>query len=178
MRAVTIERVNRAVELLGYVRDTAAANLARQRVYRFLFLLPDSAGGYFDYLEAHVQEQAAQFSSERTYLSTKRVSTFNSQEISSLLDDLTTDSTDGVALVAPETPTVRDAVARAQERGITVVALLTDLPSSPRDHFVGIDNVKAGQTAATLMGRFTLSNRSKPAKLLVLTDSRLSLIHI
>lgn len=174
VRTVTIERVNRAVDQLGYIRDTAAANLAKQRVYRFLFLLPNSQGGYFDYLQSHVEEQAAQYSSERTYLRTTRVSTFNSNETSSVLDSLSVEDTDGVALVAPETPAVRDAVARARERGITVVALLTDLPSSPRDHFVGVNNVKAGQTAATLMGRFTAAQCKAGSKLLVLTDSRFS----
>jgi LacI family transcriptional regulator len=32
--------------------------------------------------------------------------------------------------------------------------LVSDVPSSKRDHFVGIDNVAAGRTAATLLGRF------------------------
>ncbi len=179
VRAVTIARVNRAVDELGYVRDTAAANLARQRVYRFLFLLPDTRGEYFDFLQAHVEDHMALYANERTYLRTQRVPTRNSNEISAVLDSLTIETTDGVALVAPETPTVRDAVARARERGITVVALLTDLPSSPRDHFVGVDNIKAGQTAAKLIGRFVnvpdmSENHVSCAKILVLADSPFS----
>ncbi|MEO1576334.1 MAG: ATP-binding protein, partial [Pseudomonadota bacterium] len=50
----------------------------------------------------------------------------------------------------PETPSVRDAVKRARARGIAVVAFISDLPSSDRDHFVGIDNIAAGRTAAQL----------------------------
>ena len=41
VRKVTIDKVNRAVTQLGYVRDTAAANLARRRLYRLLFILPN-----------------------------------------------------------------------------------------------------------------------------------------
>ena len=38
VREVTIERVNKAIRELGYVRDQAAANLARGRTYNFLFV--------------------------------------------------------------------------------------------------------------------------------------------
>ena len=39
VRAVTVQKVHKAIDERGYVRDTAAANLARKRVYNFLFVL-------------------------------------------------------------------------------------------------------------------------------------------
>ncbi|NNE89069.1 MAG: LacI family DNA-binding transcriptional regulator, partial [Silicimonas sp.] len=42
VRSVTIGKVHAAIAELGYIRDTAAANLARRRVYKLLFILPDS----------------------------------------------------------------------------------------------------------------------------------------
>ncbi len=175
VRTVTIERVHRAIDELGYIRDTAAANLARQRVYRFLFLLPGTPGEFLDALQAQIENQSVALANERTHLRTQRVTHFDSTEIGNALDQLQPDSTDGVAVIAPETPTVRDAVARARERGIAVVALLTDLPSSPRNHFIGVDNTSAGQTAAKLMGCFT---RAQRGSVLVLTGSRLARDHL
>jgi LacI family transcriptional regulator len=40
------------------------------------------------------------------------------------------------------------------DQGVEVVTLVSDVPSSRRARFVGIDNTSAGRTAATLMGRF------------------------
>ena len=40
VREKTVQKVHKAIADLGYVRDTAAANLARGRVYNFVFILP------------------------------------------------------------------------------------------------------------------------------------------
>ncbi len=175
VRSVTVRRVHEAVKELGYIRDTAAANLARQRIYRFVFLLPDTDEEFIDEMQQEISSQAKSLINERTHIETLRVSYLDSTEIAAALDNLPPEKIDGVAVVAPETPTVRDAVARTRERGIAVVALLTDLPSSPRNHFVGIDNNAAGQTAAKLMGSFAAENSGK---ILVLTSSRLARDHL
>ncbi|MES2541841.1 MAG: substrate-binding domain-containing protein, partial [Pseudomonadota bacterium] len=60
----------------------------------------------------------------------------------------------GVALMAPETPVLRDAVRSLRTKGVPVVALVSDLPTTGRDHFIGVDNRAAGRTAGVLMGRF------------------------
>jgi len=175
VRGVTIERVNKAISELGYIRDTAAANLARRRVYRFVFLLPETKGEFIDSLETQVENQSSALSNERTFLETKRVAAFDSQSIVQSLDELDAEQTDGVAILAPETPAVRDAIGRVRERGIIVVALVSDLPSSHRDHFVGIDNTSAGKTAAQLLGRFV---KESNGSILLLTDSRLARDHL
>lgn len=174
VRAVTIEKVRRAITDLGYVRDTAAANLARRKMYNLVFVLPKTKNEFIVALNAQIAEQAAKLSHERTVLRTRAVAPFDPQEIVAILDDLDPRDTDGVAVFGPETPDVRDAVKRARDKGIAVVALVSDLPSSERDHFVGIDNVSAGRTAAQLMGRFIRA----PGRVLVITGSRLARDHL
>lgn len=174
VRAVTIDKVRRAISELGYVRDTAAANLARRRVYNLLFILPDTANEFVLSLLAEIAEQGVKLSHDRTLLHTRRVAPFDPQEIVTLLDGLDPAATDGVAVFGPETPSVRDAIKRTRDRGIAVVALVSDLPSSARDHFVGVDNVSAGRTAARLMGRFV----RRAGRVLVITGSRLARDHL
>jgi LacI family transcriptional regulator len=72
--------------------------------------------------------------------------------------------------MAPETPVVRDAIRSLRQKGLAVVALVSDLPNTERDHFVGIDNRAAGRTAAVLTGRFL---RAGPSRVMVLSDSML-----
>ncbi len=174
VRAVTVEKVQQAIDELGYVRDTAAANLARQRVYNFLFVLPDTDNEFVEALSKQILEQSRDQFIERTRMKIQRVAPFDPQEIVEILDALDSRDVDGVAVFGPETPSVRDAVKRVRDKGVPVVALVSDLPSSDRDHFVGIDNVSAGRTAAQLMGRFV----HRKGKVLVLTGSRLARDHL
>jgi hypothetical protein len=68
-------------------------------------------------------------------------------------------SYDGVATIALDHPKVRAAIDDAASRGVRVVTLVSDAPSSRRLHYVGIDNPAAGRTAAALMGRFLRGRR-------------------
>ncbi len=175
VRKVTIDRVTKTINELGYIRDTAAANLARKRIYRFVFLLPGNDAEFIHSLEEQILKQSDALSNDRTFLDVKKLPVFDSQSIVGALDNLDPTQLDGVAVIAPETPSVRDAVDRARARGIAVVALLSDLPSSQRDHFIGIDNTAAGRTAAQLMGRFI---KESSGRILVLANSRLARDHI
>ncbi len=174
VRAATIGKVHNAIEQLGYVRDTAAANLARQRVYQLVFILPETPNEFVVALEDDIEEHRAKLRHERTTLQCVSVPPFEPDAIVAALDKLDADRVNGVAVFGPETPAVRDAVRRVRARGIAVVALVSDLPSSNRDHFVGIDNVAAGCTAARLMGRFTRD----AGRILVITGSRLARDHL
>jgi len=175
VRAVTIEKVNRAIAELAYVRDTAAANLARSRTYRFAFVLPDWKGQFFASLTRSIEEVAAQAHLDRTEVRTILVPNHDHKFLVSELDALDPDEIDGLAIMSKETPVVRDAIIRLRRRGISVVTLITDQLGSERDHFVGIDNVAAGRTAAQLLGRFI---GPREGSVLVLTGSMLARDHL
>ncbi|HZG05892.1 MAG TPA: LacI family DNA-binding transcriptional regulator [Streptomyces sp.] len=72
-------------------------------------------------------------------------------ELVAVLDRIARRGSQGVILKAPDTPEVNEAVQRLDRRGIPVVTLVTDLPSSRRLAYVGIDNRAAGATAAYLV---------------------------
>lgn len=60
---------------------------------------------------------------------------------------------DGLVVVAREDLTVNRAVRALTLRGVPVICLTTDLPSSGRLAYVGSDQASAGATAAYLIGR-------------------------
>ena len=62
------------------------------------------------------------------------------------------DEAAGLILVAREHPAVNNAVRGLRRRGIPVVCLTTDLPSSRRSTYVGNDQHAAGSVAAQLIG--------------------------
>nr|WP_315238028.1 LacI family DNA-binding transcriptional regulator [uncultured Albidiferax sp.] len=70
------------------------------------------------------------------------------------LDKILRQGSHGVLLKAPDVSEISQAVARLQDKGIPVVTLVTDLPTSVRRAYVGMDNWAAGQTAAYLMAQW------------------------
>lgn len=154
VRAQTIARVESAIRDLRYVRDIGAANLARRRLYRFLFLLPDGDSRFVDGIAAALDEAQRIFVTDRVQIAVQRVPVRDPHALAAMLGALDADDVAGLAVMAPQSPELRDATARLRRAGLSVVALVSDQPDEVRDHFVGIDNDAAGRTAARLMGRF------------------------
>ena len=172
VRERTVERVQAAVDRLGYVRDTYAANLARQKHYRFVFVLPEGPNQFVDELRQALHEAVAAQKAERLLAQVLPVPVHDPHAVARALDLLRRQRPDGVVLMVPETPQVRDVVAHLCEGGVPVVALVSDLPNSARDHFVGIDNRAAGRTAGVLLGRFLGARRGRVAVLVNTTQAR------
>lgn len=167
VRKSTIDKVTAVIERIGYVRDTSAANLARQRQYTFVFVLPEGPSQFVESVRAALREAYSSQLADRVLLRVVSVPTHDPHAIVLALRSIDLKTVDGIALMVPETPQVRDAIVRIKQGGLAVVAFASDLPSAPRDFFVGIDNVRAGRTAALLMGKFL----KKDGEILVATNS-------
>lgn len=89
-------------------------------------------------------------------------------EVVGTLDGIARRGTQGVLLKAPDVPEVTAAVGRLAAAGIPVVTLVTDLPTSERVGYVGIDNRAAGATAAYLITQWL---RDRPGTVLVTLSS-------
>jgi LacI family transcriptional regulator len=166
----TVDRVNAAIAEIGFVRNLAAANLAKSRTYRFLFILPKSGDQFLGEILRHIHEAQTVFSADMVTTTVRHVDQNDPFEIAAVLASLSTETVDGVAIMAPETPQVRDAIQRLQERGVHALPFISN-QTPGGEQWVGIDNHAAGGTAGTLMGRFLSGT---PGKLAVIADSILS----
>jgi LacI family transcriptional regulator len=160
VRAPTAERVEKAIRRLNYQPDRLAARLARGREYRFCFILPEGSNAFMATLAEAVQAEALRMEREKVVIDLLHTDVFDAQQLAMTLDTIGS-IYDGVAVVALDHPRVREALNALAERGVTVVTLVSDVPSSKRVHYVGIDNSAAGRTAATLMGRYLSDRRGK-----------------
>lgn len=154
VRHVTREKVENAIREIGYVRDVAAANLAKGRTYPLVFILPASDNSFMHGLNDEVRAAIARSSVERTAIRTLEVPAFDPAALVKVLNELGEERPAGIALVATDAPEVRDVVDRLVKDGIPVVTLVSDLTGSQRHHYAGVDNIAAGRTAARLLGRF------------------------
>ncbi|WP_455873897.1 LacI family DNA-binding transcriptional regulator [Rhizobium yanglingense] len=154
VRRITREKVETAIREIGYVRDVAAANLAKGRTYPLVFILPASDNSFMHGLHAEIREAMIRSPSERTSIRTVEVAAFDPAALVTALEKLADERPAGIALVATDAPEVVAAVDRLVADGIPVVTLVSDLTGSRRHHYAGVDNIAAGKTAARLLGRF------------------------
>jgi LacI family transcriptional regulator len=164
----TVDRVNQAIEKLSFRRNLVAANLARGKFYNFLFLLPDSGDQFLDGVLARITEANIAFAAEMIQASVQRIPSNDPHHIARILGGLDHAKVDGVAIMAPESPQVRDAKARLNQRGITTISFISGQNNGAQSDFVGIDNRAAGATAGRLMGRFS---QHISGKILVVTET-------
>lgn len=160
--------VNEAIERLGFVRNIAAVNLGRNRPYRFRFILPESGDQFLKQLLRRVERANDTLRREMAVAEAVQIPMADPHRVAAYLATQNPADIDGIAVMAPETPPVRDAMMRLAERGVHVVQFLTGRKQSERLDFVGVDNFAAGATAGRIMGRFQASRRGS---IMVLTDT-------
>ncbi len=154
VRAVTAEKVEAAIAEIGFQRDLSASLLARARDLRLSFFIPDGSNEFMTSLAEAVTRRAGPALAERMHIRTRRIKALDGDALAQALDALEPHDCDCAIIVASQEPSVVTAVDDATRRGIAVMTLVSDLPGTQRRHFIGIDNVAAGRTAASLMGRF------------------------
>ncbi len=169
VRDKTVTAVNAAIAKLGYVRDLTAANLARSRSYRMAVLLPDTESQFVQSLARALTEAGQVAATSRIEVRLHRFPAEDPHALAALLGALPGRGYAGVALMAQETPVLRDAVRTLRAAGLPVIALVSDLAHT--DHFIGTDNLAAGRTAGVLMGRFLGGG---PGQVMVLGSSLLA----
>jgi len=150
----TIAKVQSAMEKLSFVRDQAAADLARGRSFRFTFIVPAGETAFFRDVRQEIEAARSAALNERVDIQMVAVPPLDPNAVVQAIHDLGSDIGDGVAIVAIESQIVRDAINRLRSNGKSVVTFISDIPNSARDRFVGIDNVAAGRVAASLLKRF------------------------
>ena len=155
VRQATVERVNEAIKAISFVRDISAANLARSKEYKLAFLLPDHDDEFLDLILDAIAEANKALAQERTVVTIVRAPANDPHRLVEEIDKLSALDFDGVAVMTPETPQVRDAISRMDARGIAVVAFVSNQPNAESTYFVGINNEAAGRTVGQLMARFT-----------------------
>ena len=162
VRPDTVLRVREAIERNSFQPHVAAAELARGRARRFAFVMPSGPNLFMQQIEAYLGEMAGWLAARRLSVEMIATDVFDPNALADCLEQLAGDY-DGVAVVALDHPSVRAAINDLVDAGTEVVTLVSDVPSSRRHHYVGIDNIAAGRTAGALVGRLVCARRGKVA---------------
>ena len=122
VREVTKARVEAAIAELGYVRDVAAANLARSRVYPLIFILPNNDNSFMQALRDEVRAAIARGPSERVDITLIEIPPFDAGALVAALEKAKTEKPAGVAFgqrMVRGTPALQ-AVSRYRSSGFSI----------------------------------------------------------
>jgi LacI family transcriptional regulator len=161
VREETARRVYDAAQSIGY----HAVGLLRQRVfedlpqYRFGIVLQKQNQSFYQAFAKELEVAALAVTSARIDI---RIEFSAASTPTAIIEKLRAVSSrsQAVALVGPDYPALSTVVEELKERGVPVFSLLSDLASGVRNAYVGLNNRKAGRTAAWMIAR----SADKPGK--------------
>jgi LacI family transcriptional regulator len=162
VRPDTVRRVKETIARNAFQPHVAAAELARGRARRFAFVMPSGPNPFMQQIEAYLGEMSAWLAARRLAVELIATDVFDASVLAASLEALSGDY-DGVAVVALDHPGVRAGINDLVDAGTKVVTLVSDVPSSRRHHYIGIDNIAAGRTAGALVGRLVGQTSGKVA---------------
>ena len=129
-----------------------AAELARGKARRFVFVMPAGPNLFMQQILDYLGEMSRWMAARRIAIEIVATDVFDPEALANTLETLSPDI-DGVGVVALDHPRVRVAIDDLVGSGKAVVTLVSDVPASQRQFYVGIDNIAAGRTAGALVGR-------------------------
>ena len=171
VRERTVQKVQAVVQRLAYRPDPSAARLARPRPRRLAFLLPEGSNSFVGMLRAELDALSPWLAERRARAHVVLADEFRPVQAAAAIQRLA-GQCDAAVLMCQDHPLVRHAIEELAATGVTVVTLVSDVPTPGRAHFVGIDNVAAGRTAGSLMGRFVARPRHGKEKVGIVLGSR------
>ena len=160
VREETARRVREAMDRHGFRPFATGPELARIRASRLALVMPEGTNVFMSMIFDHIAEMSGWLMARRATVETTKTNVFNPAALAQTLESLT-GRYDGVAVVALDHQSVRAAIDDLVAGGTYVATLVSDVPGSRRHRYVGIDNVAAGRTAGSLMGRFVRSQTGK-----------------
>ena len=154
VRTGTAARVAAAAEGIGY----HAAGLLKQRLKgeapkrTFGFLLQKRAHDFYRSLGAEVLAAVQNNTRFRGRAVIEFIDELSPAAISHAMREVGA-RVDALAVVSIDHPGITEAVAELRARNVPCFALLSDISAPAREGYIGIDNRKAGRTAAWMIAR-------------------------
>lgn len=170
--AAARQKVAKAIHDLHFRELPHGLVLRGKPELRFKFILPNVYTSFAEQILGAVLEAPAAVDDARVVNDVQHVDIEEPRAIIDALDGVDEKKYAGAALFAVDAPGVRSAIDRLVSRGVKVVSLVTDVATSRRHHFVGIDNLAAGRLAGNLLGRFVGNKAGKVGIILGSTRMR------
>lgn len=145
------KKIAQTAQDLGYQPNMIGQALARsKRDLKLGAILQSAETPTMQDVVQSMRQAADDLRSTGIELFLREVQGLNADKVLEHIDSLIVEGVQGIALAPIDRPEVSKCIDRLHEQGIPVITLNSDVPNSRRMCFVGMDNYRAGQTAAWL----------------------------
>lgn len=166
--AKSVRKVESAVEQLGYVRNVSAAKLSKNTPQKLAFVLPSRSHTFFGRMHTQIGRAQLHLKIAQTVCDVIEFEAFAPGTLQTALKGLLGQGYTGIAFVGQGADDALPALYALRKEGAKTVSLVSDSTSDSRDYYIGIDNVKAGRTAARLVG---MAHRGMVGRVIVTVGS-------
>ncbi|MDU7867248.1 MAG: LacI family DNA-binding transcriptional regulator, partial [Pantoea sp.] len=122
-----------------------------QHPWQIEVFLSNNGSSFFQQLTAHFSDVASQLGYRRLKLHKTLVTEAQPEKLAQSIIARSANR-DGIIVFAHDSPPIYRALALCRSRNVPVITIVTDLPAADRLCHVGIDQLKAGRTAALMLG--------------------------
>jgi len=144
------QRVSTAAKALGYLPTEGKITLP-SRPAHLEFFIPLGRSEFMHNLATTIRDFAANL----PLVASCTIHPIDGLSPSALVGavEKTSLRTNGVGLITVDHPITRNAIRQLSEAGLRVITIASDVLSTPRSAYVGVDNRVAGRTAGLVLGR-------------------------
>ena len=148
-------RIHKIAAELGYKPNIIGQALVRtKRDFMLGVILQSAETPTMQISAAGVRQTAAALRGSGVELDLREISGLDVGKVLEEIDGLVGRGMRGLAIAPSNAPELTERINELAEKGIPVVTLNSDLPASRRLCFIGMDNYRAGQTAAYAFSRW------------------------
>lgn len=159
-------RIHRIAEELGYKPNLVGQALVRtKRDFKIGAILQSVETPTMQIVLEGLRRATDELRSSGVELIVRELRGLDEELVLENIEELTSQGIQGLAISPNNTAELRQCINGLYEQGIPVITLNSDVPGSKRICFIGMDNYRAGQTAAGLMCQMLPDN----SKILPLT---------
>ncbi len=146
------ERIRQIAKELGYAPNALGRALVKtSHGIRLGVILQSIETPTMRIVSQGVAQAAQELKSTGVELMIREISRLDAAQVLECMDQFVAEGARGLAISPNNAPEIRTRIDELHEANIPVITLNSDAPGSKRLCFIGMDNYRAGQTAAGLM---------------------------
>ena len=145
-------KIHKIAAELGYKPNLIGQALVKsRREFKLGAILQSTETPTMQIVRAGVQRAAQELAASGVELIMRENRGLDTEMVLEHIEELVSQGVQGLAIAPNNSPEIRQCIDELYEQGIPVITLNSDAPGSRRLAFIGMDNYRAGQTAAGLL---------------------------
>ena len=145
-------KIHKIAAELGYKPNLIGQALVKsRREFKLGAILQSTETPTMQIVRAGVQRAAEELAASGVELIMRENRGLDTEMVLEHIEELVSQGVQGLAIAPNNSPEIRQCIDELYEQGIPVITLNSDAPGSRRLAFIGMDNYRAGQTAAGLL---------------------------